>query len=275
MKLLYLTKRFFIEGADFLKQIYLNKFIIWELTKRDFKSNYVNNILGLSWAILEPLAMMFVLWFIFTYVRTGKNTSVPFALFLLSGLIAYDLFNKALNSATRGISNYGFLINKVNFRSAIIPLVKIASEIMMHLIIVAIVSTILILSGIPITLYWLQVFYYMFATVFLLVGITWFTSSIALFFPDIKYIITIVMRVLFFFTPIFWEVKNIPEHLMIYFRLNPLYYIVKGYRDSYLYQVGFWENKVDTIYYWCIAGTFFIIGVLVFKRLRPYFAEMV
>lgn len=275
MKLIYLIKRFFIEGADFLKQIYLNKFIIWELTKRDFKSNYVSNVLGLAWAILEPLAMMFVLWFIFTYVRTGRNTEVPFALFLLAGLIAYDLFNKALNSATRGISKYGFLLNKVNFRAAIIPLVKIASEIMLHLIILVIVATILALSGIPITLYWLQVFYYMLAAVFLLVGITWLTSSISLFFPDIKYIITIVMRVLFFFTPIFWEIKNIPENMVIFFRLNPLYYIVKGYRDSFLYGVPFWSNWTDTAYFWGLAAVFFVIGVLVFKRLRPYFAEMV
>lgn len=275
MKLIYLIKRFFIEGADFLKQIYLNKFIIWELTKRDFKSNYVSNVLGLAWAILEPLAMMFVLWFIFTYVRTGRNTEVPFALFLLAGLIAYDLFNKALNSATRGISKYGFLLNKVNFRAAIIPLVKIASEIMLHLIILVIVATILALSGIPITLYWLQVFYYMFAAVFLLVGITWLTSSISLFFPDIKYIITIVMRVLFFFTPIFWEIKNIPANMAIFFRMNPLYYIVKGYRDSFLYGIPFWSNWTDTAYFWGLAAVFFVIGVLVFKRLRPYFAEMV
>jgi lipopolysaccharide transport system permease protein/teichoic acid transport system permease protein len=208
-------------------------------------------------------------------VRTGRNTEVPFALFLLAGLIAYDLFNKALNSATRGISKYGFLLNKVNFRAAIIPLVKIASEIMLHLIILVIVATILALSGIPITLYWLQVFYYMLAAVFLLVGITWLTSSISLFFPDIKYIITIVMRVLFFFTPIFWEIKNIPENMVIFFRLNPLYYIVKGYRDSFLYGVPFWSNWTDTAYFWGLAAVFFVIGVLVFKRLRPYFAEMV
>ena len=268
-------KKFFIEGADFLKQIYLNKFIIWELTKRDFRTKYISNLLGLSWAILEPLAMMVILWFVFTYIRTGQKTEVPYALFLLAGLISYDFFNKSLNSATRGISSYGFLINKVNFRAAIIPLVKISSEILMHFIILVIVAVILALSSIPITIYWIQILYYLFATVFLLTGISWFTSSISLFFPDIKYIITIVMRVLFFFTPIFWEVKNIPEHMLIYFRLNPLYYIVRGYRDSFLYNVPFWKNPVDTIYFWIISIVFFIIGVMVFKRLRPYFAEMV
>jgi ABC-type polysaccharide/polyol phosphate export permease len=63
--------------------------------------------------------------------------------------------------------------------------------------------------------------------------------------------------------------------MLVYFRLNPLYYIVRGYRDSLLYNVPFWKNPVDTIYFWGIALIFFVIGVLVFKRLRPYFAEMV
>jgi lipopolysaccharide transport system permease protein/teichoic acid transport system permease protein len=268
-------KRFFTEGVDFIRQIYLNRFVIAELTKRDFKAKYISNIFGLSWAILEPLAMMVILWFIFTFIRAGKSTEVPFALFLLSGLIAYDTFNKSLNSATRSISSYGFLINKVNFRSAIIPLVKISSEVIMHFIILAIVSVILILNGMTITFYWLQVFYYLFAMIVLLTGITWLTSSLVLFFPDINYIITISMRVLFFFTPIFWEAKSIPEKFLIFFQLNPLYYIVNGYRDSLLYNVGFWEHSQGTLYYWLVTLFFLVIGIVVFKRLRPYFAEMV
>jgi lipopolysaccharide transport system permease protein len=268
-------RRFFIEGIDFFKQIYLNRFVIAELTKRDFRTKYISNLFGLSWAILEPLAMMFILWFMFTYVRTGKKTDIPFPLFLLSGLIVYDLFNKALNSATRGISSYGFLINKVNFRSAVIPLVKISSEVMLHLIILVIAGVIIVLNGMPVTIYWLQVFYYLLATIFLLTGITWFTSSVSLFFPDINYIITIVMRVLFFFTPIFWEPKSIPKNFQVYFQLNPLYYLVNGYRDSFLYGVPFWHHLNETLYFWFVAFVILLIGVIVFKRLRPYFAEMV
>lgn len=268
-------KRFFVEGVDFIRQIYLNRFVIVELTKRDFKSNYVNNIFGLSWAILEPMAMMIMLWFIFTYIRVGESTDVPFSLFILSGLICYDFFNKTLNSATRGIPNYGFLINKVNFRSAIIPLVKISSELILHFIILVIVAIILIFSGIPVSIYWLQVLYYLVSMVILLMGITWLTSSLSLFFPDIKYIITITMRVMFFFTPIFWEIKTIPEKILFYFQLNPLFYLVNGYRDSLLYDIPFWDHKMGTLYYWAVTLGFLVLGVFVFKKLRPYFAEMV
>jgi lipopolysaccharide transport system permease protein/teichoic acid transport system permease protein len=268
-------QRFFIEGYDFLNQIYLNRFIIWELTKRDFRTKYVQNIFGLSWALIEPLAMMVILWFIFTFVRTGRGTEVPFALYLLTGLIGYDFFNKSLNSATRSITNYGFLINKVNFRSAFIPIVKIMSEVYLHIIIIAIVGVILILNGIPVTIYWLQIVYYLLAALIFLIGLTWFTSSISLFFPDINYIITITMRVLFFFTPIFWDASTVPEKFLAYFRLNPLYYIVIGYRDSFLYQIPFWDHVQGGIYYWSLTIFFFVFGAFVFRKLRPYFADLI
>ena len=270
-----ILKKFILEGLDFLKQIYLNRLIIWELTKRDFRIKYINNLFGLSWAILEPLAMMVILWFIFTFVRTGKSTDVPFAIFLLTGLVAYDFFNKTLNSATRSIKSFGFLINKVNFRAAVIPLVKIASEVLIHLIILVIVMIIILLNHVPVSIYWLQVLYYLLAMCALLTGITWFTSSISLFFPDINYIITIIMRVLFFFTPIFWDIKGIPEKFLLFFRLNPLYYIVNGYRESFLHKVPFWEHYQGTLYFWGFTAFFFILGVVVFKRLRPHFADAI
>lgn len=266
-------KKLILEGLDFIRQIYVNRFIIWELTRREFRIKYITNLFGLSWAILEPLAMMLILWFIFTYVRTGATMEVPFATFLVTGIVAYDFFNKTLNATTRSLKSYGFLISKVNFRAALIPLVKIVSELLIHLIILVIVGFILIMSHIPVTLYWLQVFYYLFAMVVLLIGVSWLTSSISLFFPDINYIITIVMRVLFFFTPIFWDPRGMPNEFLIYFRFNPLFYIVDGYRESLLYGVPFWIHHQNTMYFWIITVSLFILGVFVFKRLRPHFAD--
>ena len=268
-----LFKRFIVEGIDFIQQIYFNRFIIWELTKRDFRTKFIKNLFGLSWAIVEPLAMMVILWFIFTYVRTGSKMEIPYAIFLLVGLVAYDFFNKTLNSSSRSIKNFGFLINKVNFRAAIIPLVKIMSEVLIHLIILVIVVIMVLLNNLPVSIYWLQVFYYLFAMCVMLIGLAWFTSAIALFFPDINYIITIVMRVLFFFTPIFWDARGMDEKYLAYFRVNPLFYLVNGYRDSFLFNIPFWHHPVDTIYFWGMTAAIFILGVVVFRRLRPHFAD--
>jgi ABC-type polysaccharide/polyol phosphate export permease len=253
----------------------LKRKLIFDLTKRDFKVKYSANIFGFSWAVLEPLAMMVILWFVFTYLQSGKSTTVPYSLFLLSGIIAYDLFNKTINSTVKSIKSYSFLIQKVNFRIAIIPIVKILSEIFIHLIVLLIVIIIILFSRVAPSFYWLQILYYLIATTVLLIGISWTTSSIALFFPDISYIITITMRLAFFFTPIFWDAGNITGRFTFLIRLNPLYYIVNGYRDSLLFHIGFWEKPAETLQFWIITLVFLIIGVIVFKRLRPHFADVI
>jgi lipopolysaccharide transport system permease protein/teichoic acid transport system permease protein len=268
-------KNIYLETKDFFYQIWSKRTLIFELTKRDFRIKYSANLFGLTWAIIEPLAMMVILWFVFTYLRAGQSTTVPYSLFLLSGIIAYDFFNKSMNATVKSIKSYSFLIQKVNFRIAVIPIVKILSEIIIHLIVIIIVAAITLAVNVSFSVYWFQVFYYILASVVLLIGIAWATSSIALFFPDINYIITIVMRLAFFFTPIFWTADRIPEKYLTYIQLNPLYYIVTGYRDSFLFNVGFWERPKETLIYWSITIFFLIIGVSVFKRLRPHFADVI
>lgn len=268
--------RIFIEAIDFFKQIYFNRNVMYELTKRDFRSKYITNLLGMTWAILEPLAMMVILYIVFTYLRSsGPVSNVPFSLYLLTGLISYDFFNKTINSALKSIKDFSFLIRKVKFRIAVLPLVKISSEVLIHLIIIALVMIILLFKGIPVTLAWLQIFYYLFASIVLLIGISWFTASLSLFLPDLKYIITIVMRVLFFFTPIFWSADKVTGLFKTLLQLNPLYYLVTGYRDSLLYDIPFWEKPQQTLFFWGITALFMVLGVFTFKRLRPHFADVV
>jgi lipopolysaccharide transport system permease protein/teichoic acid transport system permease protein len=180
-----------------------------------------------------------------------------------------------MNATVRSIKAYSFLIQKVNFRIAIIPIVKIFSEITIHLIVLVIVAIIILATNFGFSPYWFQVFYYILAAVVLLIGVSWTTSSIALFFPDINYIITILMRLAFFFTPIFWTADRIPEKYLGIIRLNPLYYLVNGYRDSFLYHVGFWEKPGEALTYWITTLIFLIIGISVFKRLRPHFADVI
>ena len=269
--------RIFYEGQDFFRQIYLNRRLIFELTKREFRTNYAENIFGLLWALIEPLAMMTILWFVFSYLQRGGSPQegVPYSIFLLSGILAYDFFNKGINKGSRSIRSYGFLVKTVNFRIAIIPIIVISAEMMIHLIVLALLIFILVLNGIYPSWYWFQVFYFLIAQYLLLIGFSWLTASIQPFFPDISYIITISMRVLFFMTPIFWDLKSVPEAYVKYFSLNPLGYIVNGYRDSVLYHVPFWQHGFQTIYFWGFTLVVYIFGIVVFKRLRPHFADVI
>jgi len=271
-----MIKHFFLDLNDFINQIYLNRWLIIELTKREFKTSYAENIFGLLWAVLEPLAMMIILWLVFSYLRTGKSTDdVPFAIYLLCGILAYDFFNKSINKGSRSIKNYSFLVKTVNFRIAVIPMITISAELIIHLIVMILLIIILISNSIFPHVYWFQIFYYMMAQYILLIGLCWLTASILPFFPDLAYIITITMRVLFFITPIFWQMDMLSEKILRIVSLNPLVYTVGGYRDSFLYHVPFWEYRFETLYFWGFTLVVYILGIIVFKRLRPHFADVI
>jgi len=271
-----IIKQFFLEGIDFIKQLMSNRVLIFELTKRDFKTRYTENFFGLTWAILEPLAMMVILWLVFTqFFDINKAMGFPFYLYMFTGLVAFDFFNNALNQGTRSIRDLSFLVKQVNFRIAVLPMIYILSELIIQVIVLLIVVGFCLANGIYPTIYWLQIFYFIFAACFLLTGLTWLTSSVLLFFPDIYFIISIVMRALFFLSPIFWVASDIPNKYMLIVKLNPVFYLVEGYRMSFLYNKPFWSDPNGTLYFWVISGLIFLLGIFTFKKLRPHFADAI
>ncbi|HNS17393.1 MAG TPA: ABC transporter permease [Bacteroidales bacterium] len=264
------------ETRDFIHQIYVNKDLILELTRHDFLNKYIKNYLGIVWAIFEPLAFILILYFVFS-VQFGSSDveGTPYVAYLITGYIAFNFFSATLEQATDSISAYSFMLNKVNFRVAILPLVKILSNLMLHAVILVIAVIFLLFNHVYPSWYWLQVFYYILSLFAFLLGLAWITSSVSLFFPDLKNIISIVTMLLFFLTPVFWYTWGFSETYVNILKLNPLYYIVNGYRDSFLFQVGFWKHPVLTPYFWGLTFLFLVIGTMVFKKLRPHFADVV
>lgn len=268
-------KTLFSDGFSFLRVVFRSKHMIYQLTKRDFNARYIQNVFGLVWSILDSLFFLLILWFVFSTLRGGKSVAdVPFVAYLLTGLIPFLFFSEVLVSSTNSIRSYSFLVSKLNFRIALLPLVKLFSGIILHSIVFCVGAIILIINGIYPSLWWIQVIYFTFAAAILLLGLSWMTSAISVFFPDIGNIVVIMIRFMFYLTPVFWELKSFSEKHQIILKLNPLYYIVSGYRDSLIYHKPFWADLTTTIYFWVLCLIFMVIGVSVFKKLRPHFADV-
>ena len=264
------------EGLNFLREVYEKKFLIYELTKRDFTQRYVGSFLGLFWAFLEPLAMMTIIWFVFSVgLRTRSGGDVPFVVYLLTGMVAYNFVNDAISQSAGVIRSYAFLVQKANFRLSILPIVKINSALLLHLVFVFIVLGIILASGILPSLYWLQTLYYLAAVLFFILGTSWLLSALGVFVKDIAPIVGILLRFAFWLTPIFWNIDMIPGRFQIFLKINPLFYIVQGYRESLIYKIPFWEHPLYALYFWGLSSLILIVGVIVFRRLRPHFADVI
>ena len=268
--------QFFREGIDFFYQIFKNRFLILTLSLRDFQQLYIRNFFGFVWALLDPLAFVVILYFVFGARYADKDPhAIPFVVYLITGYVAFDFFNNAVLSVTDSIQGHSFLLKKVNFRIAILPIVSMLSNLMMHGIVLCVVVIVLLINHVYPSFYWLQLFYYLFALSAFLVSVGWLTSSIYLFFPDVRNILTIITRIMFFVTPIFWNLDGLPAHNQHILMINPILYIVNGYRESFLYHRVFWIHPLLTLYFWGVTFLFLLIGVTVFKKLRPHFADVV
>lgn len=264
-------------GIDFLKSIIVNRHQVYELTKRDFKQKYMGSFLGIFWAFLEPLALMMIMWFVFAvgFKRGALPDGVPFISYFFIGFVAYNLFDTTLSSASGVIRSYSFLIEKVNFRISILPLIKVLSSLILHVILLTIVIAINWINGYSPSLYWLQLVYYLFSACFFIIGMSWLLSSIGIFLKDITHIVSIFLRFGFWLTPIFWSIETIPVKYQKIFIMNPIYYIVKGYRDAFVYHNSIFNDWPIAIYYWSVSIIVLIVGIIVFIKLRPHFADVV
>lgn len=246
------------------------------LIKNDFKKQYLGSYLGLVWAFLQPLSFMLVIWFVFEIgFRAGPvGGKVPFFLWLVSGMVPWFFLTDAIRSGTESVTSNSFLVKKVAFRVSILPLVEIGSALLIHLGLVFFVVAAFLLYGYLPTLYWLQLPVYLLFTVVLAFGVSWLTSAVRVFVKDIGNFIGVLLQLGFWMTPIFWNMEMVPERYQNLVKLNPAYYIVDGYRNTFINEVWFWERPMVGAYFLFVTCFFMITGAIVFKRLRPHFADV-
>ena len=260
---------------NFIKDIIDKRSVILELVKRDIQQQYVGSFLGATWVILHPLLFVVVLYAVFSLgFRSGISDDMPFSLYLMCGIIAWMHFASIFTTNTSVIRTYSFLVKSVDFRLSVLPLVTMLSALVAHLFLLSIAILLAWYQGYEPSWYTLQLLYYLLAMNVLLLGLGWLTSSTSVFIRDVTKIVTVMVQFGFWLTPIFWNISRVPDEYHWIIELNPMYYIVTGYRDSIVGQVAFWDRGV-TLYYWGFVSLCLLAGISVFRRLRPHIAEVI
>jgi lipopolysaccharide transport system permease protein/teichoic acid transport system permease protein len=259
----------------FITELFSRRQLIIEMTRRDFKSKYLGSYLGILWAFVHPTVYIVILWFVFGYVFKSQPVSgVPYVLWLAVGITPWFFFSDALTSATGSILENSFLVKKVAFSIGILPLVKLLSTMVIHLFFLGLIVAMFVVSGSSLPLQSLQLVYYLLSMLVLLTGLSWIFSALVIFLRDVGQLVAMALQFLFWGTPIFWSVKLLPEKYQQVIKLNPVVYIIEGYRDSLVNRVWFWEHWLQTVYFWVITMLLLLVGAVVFRRLRPHFADV-
>lgn len=261
---------------EFIKTVWKNKKLVWQLGKNDFKNRFASTSLGSIWGFLQPFVFMITYVIVFQYIlKTPAPGDYPYTIWFLPGMAMWQCLNDSIMNASSSIRTYSYLVKKVVFPIDTIPVISLvaSSFVSIFLFIIAIVVSI-IYGFFPNILMFI---YILFAAYCFLIAFTRFTSAVTTLVPDFSNLLGIVMQLFFWFTPIIWNLGMLNEHqiLLKIVQCTPFTYLVTGIRDVFLKgNIITQDHFLYTIAFWVITGLIFLWGNSIFKRNKKDFADV-
>lgn len=251
--------------------------LLWDLAKNDFKTKYAGSYFGVIWAFVQPIITILVYWLVFEYgLRVGSPIEgTPYVLWFMTGIIPWFFFSEVLNSGANCLREYDYLVKKVIFPIKLLPIVKLISSLFVHLVFLGFLAVIYVIYGRIFTIHLLRLIYFSICLSLFSLGLIYISSAIIVFFKDLGQIINVVLQVGMWATPILWNYKDVvPQNILWIFKMNPMFYIIEGYRNSMLGDVNLIFNWIQMLYNWIVIGILLIGGVKLFNKLEVHFADV-
>lgn len=251
--------------------------LIYQLTKREISNRYKGSLLGWVWPFANPLLMLIIYTFVFSYVfkakwGVGDESKTQFAIILFSGIIIHAFFSEVITRASTVVLNNSSLVKKVVFPVEILVIV-LAGGAAFHLMtsLAVLLFGYFIFNGyLNLTLIYLPLVLlplFIFA-----IGVGWLFSSLGVYLRDLVQFVGFLNTILLFISPVFFSVSSLPEKMRFLVMLNPLTFVIEQFRE-----VVIWGNSPDFlgfIVYYLFSICVFIIGYIWFKKTQKGFADV-
>ncbi|MFT8322641.1 MAG: ABC transporter permease [Bacillus sp. (in: firmicutes)] len=264
-----------------LKEQYDNFHLIRRLSFYELKSANNNNYLGIFWEMFNPGIQIAIYWFVFGFVQERKDVTYPhgggqyhYFSWMLAGILIWFFIYPSITQGSKSIYSRLKMVSRMNFPLSAIPSYVILSKLYPQLLLM--IATIIAFQfmGLPISIYYIQLPYFLFATIIFLFSLSLITSTIATIVRDFQMLIQSLMRVLLYVTPILWPSDHFAPMFQFIMRLNPFYYLVEGYRYALLGEGWFIvEHWHTTVYFWVIVLIMLSLGSYLHVRFRRHFID--
>ncbi|MDF2159409.1 ABC transporter permease [Algoriphagus sp. CAU 1675] len=256
--------------VDF-KELWRYKDLLYFLTVRGIKARYAQSILGIGWAIIQPLFTTLVFTVVFGGLAKVDSDGMPYILFSYLALWPWSYFSGTLtDSANSLVANAG-MITKVYFPRLILPLSSIFSKLLdfgiSFIVLLGLLIYFQVLPG------WGVVFLPLLLLQLLMcsLGIGMILSAMAVQYRDVKYALTFIVQLLLYGAPVVYSTTAVPEEWQFAYSLNPMVGVIEGIRAGFLDRPMPWE--------WIWPGTIvavllFVFGLFYFRRMERVFADV-
>ena len=261
---------------NFFKQIIKNKHLIFQLGKNEFKNRFASTSLGAIWGFINPFVFMITYVIVFQYIlKTNSSGDIPYIVWFLPGMAIWMFLNDSIVSGSSSVRNYSYLVKKVVFPVDIIPIISFVSASIIGLFLCLVSIVVCSFAGyIPNFLY---LIYILIALFVLIISITRFTSAICTLVPDFVQLLTVIMQLCFWFTPIVWNLNMLEGNEVLFniMRCMPFTYLVNAFRQIFIGgHIIFGDNLIPTIVFWVFTILIFLLGNSIFNRNKKDFADV-
>jgi lipopolysaccharide transport system permease protein len=252
--------------------------LIQSLVVRDVKARYRGSVLGFFWSFINPLLLLLVYTFVFGYVLPNKNPSAePYSLFLFCGILPWTWFSSSLIESAGVLVSGGNLIKKVLFPAEVLPIVTVLAN-MVHFMFGLPILVIFLLFATnhhwpPLTeLAWFPVV--VLVQLILTTAFALILSALTVHFRDLRDILSNILTVWFFATPVIYPWFDAPEGTKKFLSFNPMTHVIVPYQEILFFE-GPFGHRNWLLLLGVISLVFFLFGYFIFDRLRDTFAEEV
>ena len=265
----------YLNSSSFFKFKYDEIDQIMSLAKSDFKGRFSGSYLGVIWGVIQPLSTILLFWFVFQVgFRSGTITGYPFILWLAAGMIPWNYFYDSWFGGTNTFTNYGYIVKKVVFKIEYLPLVRALSSLILNVIFNIILIIIYTLYGHFMGVHIVDMVYFSFCIFMLSLGLSYITATLNVFIKDVSQFMGIALQILMWMTPMMWQYTMIPEGMSWLYKLNPLHYIINGYRESLIQHYFFYHQWKQMIYFWVVTIVILYVGRKTLYKLKDHFADV-
>lgn len=243
-------------------------FLVW----RDIKTRYAQSILGVGWAIIQPVFSMIVFTIVFGNLAKVNSEGVPYAIFSYTALVPWTFFSTSLTSASGSLISSKNLITKVYFPRLVIPITPVLGKMIDFGISFLILIGLMVWFGVKPTIWALMVPVFIILMMLTAAGVGMWLTALSIQYRDIRYGSEFFVQLLMYASPVIYPTSIIPEKYQILYALNPMVGVIEGFRASLL---GTRAMPWDLLGVGALmAVAFFLSGVMYFRSMERYFADV-
>ncbi len=255
-----------------LKELWAYRELFWVLTLRDIKVRYKQTVLGVVWALIQPVMLMVVFSIFFGRLAKIPSDGYPYPIFVYAALLPWVFFANAISSSASSVVGSANLISKVYFPRLIIPLASIGAGLIDFAIATLVLLLLMIFYGVGWSVNLLAAPVLVVAVLFTALGIGTFLSAPNVAYRDFRYVIPFLIQLWMFATPVVYPASLVPERWQWLLYLNPMAGLIEGFRSAFLGRPFDFEALGISF---TVAVIVFLVGVAYFEKVERRFADII